>query len=164
MKKGKIWLISALLLLVIVLGGWRLWPRPLSGWLPEDSEGLTLSASAFIPSTTMGPDPIYSITTSSQDNETFRGILSILESARLRPDFRNLLPERPNIIPSTWGQYSGIITLQDNGQKVLSISFLGDPIILYTNDDERFIFHPVDRGLSEELARYIQAHGTLQEE
>lgn len=169
--KRRFWkkvLTGALVLLLLALAAWRLWPRPFASLFPGGDTAVTsLSASCTIG----GINELHSLAfdTYTVDavypgEEEFEAILSLLQSSRYRPDLRNLLPWPQERVATHGGTRSVTVSLVWDNQEenFATLFFHTDRLaVLSLATEEGFLrLHPTDRALTEQLVEYLQAHGT----
>lgn len=169
--KHSVWkkvLAGALVLLLLALAAWRLWPRPFASLFPEGHTAVTsLSASCTI----SGIDELhslafdtYTVNAVSPGEEEFEAILSLLQSSRYHPDLRNLLPWSQERVATHGGTRSVTVSLVWDNQEenFVTLFFHTDRLaVLSLATEAGFLrLHPTDRTLMEQLVEYLQAHGT----
>lgn len=168
--KRRFWkkvLAGALVLLLLALAAWRLWPRSFVSLFPEGHTAVTsLSASCTI----SGIDELHSLAFDTYTvnavypgEEEFEAILSLLQSSRYRPDLRNLLPwPQESVVTDDSTRSVTVSLVWDNQEEGFATLFFHTDrlAVLSLATEAGFLrFHPTDRALADQLAEYLQAHG-----
>ena len=168
--KRRFWkkvLVGALVLLLLALAAWRLWPRSFVSLFPGDSTSVTsLSASCTI----SGIDELHSLAFDTYTvnavypgEEDFEAILSLLQSSRYRPDLRNLLPwPQESVVTDDSTRSVTVSLVWDNQEEGFATLFFHTDrlAVLSLATEAGFLrFHPTDRALADQLAEYLQAPG-----
>lgn len=166
MFKSKKWiLIIVIIILGVVLLGWRLWPRSFSDVIASDGREVTsLACSVSIAGMTdegIANIDTYSLQSLSPGEEDCEAIMVIMNGTDYRPDYRNLLLWPVTEVQSNASQsvtISIILGNQANGRRSL---FLGGDLVSVSKEAGNgfLIFHPTDSNMIDELLRYMQLHG-----
>ena len=170
MKNKKV-LVIVIAIFVFTLCGWRLWPQSLNDILSLRENAftkITVKVSEFGIINNSPTIDGYSLEIVSPEDNNYSAIMSILESTKFYPDFRNLLPwdvltvdsGRKNITHSahimlTWG---------DTNNDVCYVSFHGERIVSFdiSGNTEFLVYHPTNRTVLEQIATYTMENGEKQ--
>lgn len=102
----------------------------------------------------------YTLIIDSTESEHYDAILSDLKEAQLRPDFRNLLPFKPEGADDIDSAVNLRLYLKDGNTESSYFVLNGDDKTISISDEDGFSkFHPVNYEVLEEMVIYIMEHG-----
>ena len=166
MKKRYI-VLSVIVLLIVGLLTWRLWPQTLSGLLPDDAYDFTdVYAGVMISVFENGSADIvrYLLESENQDSSIAADLLDILKTSEYRPDLRNLTPWTLGVLHSD-GSYDGrslvlsFYLLEEQTYRDFSITFSGPNQVMISSERAYGIYHATNPETLDALVEYIQTHG-----
>ena len=163
MKKRVLFLSIAAVILCLL--AWRLYPRPFSGISPVDTDSITkISGYLGISGVENGEARIdsYELDSTQLPEEALEELLTILNSTRYQPDFRNLLPWGVDSLGGgkhSDGRTVNLYLFREND--AFSVGFLSIGNLYVDNGAAPGfrIYHPTNREMFDDLVEYCQTYG-----
>lgn len=169
MKKKRI-ITACVVVVIALLCVWRLWPHSLKDILDINEElfsTITVQVSELGVSNGAPYIDVYRLDISSPEDNNYTSFMSIIQSTKFRPDFRNLLPW--DILTVGSGQenitHSAYVMLKwGDTDDMCYITFHGDRIVSFdiSGKTEYLVYHPTNRATLNQIVTYIKENGVLQ--
>lgn len=169
MKKRIV--VIALIVIVVSLLIWRLWPNSFSHVIPlDDNSAIHLSAFVIVGGMRNGQpyNDIYRLEIPQSETASLGDVLEMLDASAYRQDYRNLLPWGVDFVDSGGSNDKKSVSLffdwGTEGDQRVNINFLGSSVVSASSSEASGfrIYHPTNREVLYDLAEYVQTHGEKQ--
>ena len=166
MNKKKIVPIVVVLLIIALLG-WRLWPRPIDKIISTSTDSINSMACSATVSGVEDGDlfmDTYSIQSENLTDADIEALMEILNSTKYRPDLRNLLPWDITSVDSG-GTNDGksanlaLVWGKSEAEHCYMMFHSGSVVAIDVGSGGYLIYHPTERAVLDKLVDYIQEHG-----
>ena len=166
MNKKKIVPIVVVLLIIALLG-WRLWPRPIDKIISTSTDSINSMACSATVSGVEDGDlfmDTYSIQSENLTDADIEALMEILNSTKYRPDLRNLLPWDITSVDSG-GTNDGksanlaLVWGKSEAEHCYMMFHSGSVVAVDVGSGGYLIYHPTERAVLDKLVDYIQEHG-----
>ena len=166
MDKKKIVSIVVVLLIIAMIG-WRLWPRSIDKVILTSPESVSSVACSATVSGVEDGDlfmDTYSIQSENLTDADIEALMEILNSTKYRPDLRNLLPWDITSVDSG-GTNDGksanlaLVWGKSEAEHCYMMFHSGSVVAVDVGSGGYLIYHPTERAVLGKLVDYIQEHG-----
>ena len=156
--------VSIVIILIAALLGWRLLPHSFPSVISTQTSRATSLACNVSTSYVSNVSPAIDtyVLQSTSDENDFKEIMKLLNSASYRQDFRNLLPWSITTVGSESNCSANIMLVWgDTATESCFISFQSESIVSVAagTEGDFQIYHPTDRTVLGRLIDYVQLHG-----
>jgi hypothetical protein len=169
MRKRKTVIIVVVLVIGLLVCGWRFYPYDLSSIISVRKNEITSLACAMSVGGVENVKPYintYELSELSPHNDDFEEIMEILDSSDYHQDFRNLLPWSVNSIGSDDSdkiRTASVLIVWGNGEnECCFLSMTDERKVAVSSGAESGLklYHPTNREMLNILSEYLQMHGT----